>query len=138
MSEQTSFVNESVDRAKSAFRSIDGELRRVQKQLQARRRTFEKQLSSGRKDIERQTRKQVKRLQAELRRSPLLRRAQTLRADATQQIDNVVDRVLSALSIATKNDLDRIDRKLTVLARRLKELDRPSRRSTVNGEATSL
>jgi hypothetical protein len=120
------------------FRSIDGELRRVQKQLATRRRTFEKQLASGRRDIERQTRKQVKRLQTELRKSPLVKRAQTLRSEATQQIDNVVDRVLATLQIASKADLDRIDRKLTLLARKLKELDRGGRRHSGNGEASPL
>jgi hypothetical protein len=138
MTEQTSFVNEGMDRVTSVFRSIDGELRRVQKQLQSRRKTFEKQLASGRRDIERQTRKQVKRLQTEFRKNPLVKRAQTLRSNATQQIDSVVDRVLGALQIATKNDLERIDRKLTVLARKLKELDRGARRSGGNGEASPL
>ena len=135
MTEQTSFVNEGMDRVTSVFRTLDGELRRVQKQLQSRRKSFEKQLASGRKDIERQTRKQVKRLQTELRKSPLIKRAQSLRGEATEQIDTAVDRVLGALQIATKNDLDRIDRKLTVLTRKLKELDRGGRRG--NGEAAS-
>ena len=121
--EQPNFVNESVDRVTSVFRSLDGELRRVQKQLQTRRRSFEKQLASGRRDIEKQTRKQLKRLQGELRKNPLIRRAQTLRGEATSQIDSAVERVLGALQIATKNDLDRIDRKLSVLTRKLKELD---------------
>jgi hypothetical protein len=134
MTEQTSFVNEGMDRVTSVFRSIDGELRRVQKQLQSRRKSFEKQLASGRRDIEKQTRKQVKRLQAELKKNPLIKRAQTLRGEATAQIDGAVDRVLGALQIATKNDLDRIDRKLGVLARKLKDLDRGGRRG--NGEAT--
>jgi hypothetical protein len=138
MTEQTSFVNESMDRVTSVFRSIDGELRRVQKQLQTRRKSFEKQLASGRRDIEKQTRKQVRRLQAELKKNPLIKRAQTLRGEATSQIDSAVERVLGALQIATKNDLDRIDRKLSVLARKLKDLDRGGRRSSGNGEAASL
>ena len=138
MTEQTSFVNEGMDRVTSVFRSIDGELRRVQKQLQTRRKSFEKQLASGRRDIEKQTRKQVRRLQSELKKNPLVRRAQSLRGEATSQIDGVVDRVLGALQIATKNDLDRIDRKLSVLTRKLKELDRGTRRSGGNGEAASL
>jgi hypothetical protein len=136
--EQTNFVNESVDRVTSVFRSLDGELRRVQKQLQSRRKSFEKQLASGRRDIEKQTRKQLKRLQGELRKSPLIKRAQTLRGEATSQIDSAVERVLGALQIATKNDLDRIDRKLSVLTRKLKELDRPGRRHAGNGETSSL
>jgi alanyl-tRNA synthetase len=137
MTEQTSFVNESMDRVTSVFRTLDGELRRVQKQLQTRRKSFEKQLASGRKDIERQTRKQVKRLQTELRKNPLIKRAQNLRGEATEQIDTAVDRVLGALQIATKNDLDRIDRKLTVLTRKLKELDRGGRRGNGNAESAS-
>jgi hypothetical protein len=127
MTEQTRFVNEGMDRVTSVFRSLDGELRRVQKQIQTRRRSLEKQLTSGRRDIERQTRKQVKRLQTELRKNPLLKRAQSLRTDVARQIDAAVERVLGTLQIATKNDLDRIDRKLGVLTRKLKELDRGKR-----------
>ncbi|HEY8155988.1 MAG TPA: hypothetical protein VII72_17800 [Myxococcota bacterium] len=135
MTEQTSFVNEGVERVTSVFRSLDGELRRVQKQLQTRRKSFEKQLASGRRDIEKQTRKQVKRLQTELKKNPLLKRAQTLRGEATSQIDSAVERVLGALQIATKNDLERIDRKLSVLTRKLKDLDRGGRRASGNSEA---
>ena len=110
----------------------------MQKQLQSRRKTFEKQRSaSGRRDIEKQTRKQVKRLQAELKKSPLIKRAQSLRGEATSQIDGAVERVLGALQIATRNDLDRIDRKLTVLARKLKDLEPRGRRSSGNGEASA-
>jgi hypothetical protein len=138
MTAQTSLVEEGRERVSSMFRSLDGEVRRVQKQLRTRRKSFEKQLASGRRDIERQTRKQVKRLQAELRKNPLLKRAQTLRGDVTRQIDEAVERVLGALQIATKSDLDRIDRKLSVLTRKLKELDRGSRRSSGNGESASL
>jgi len=138
MTEQTSLVNEGMERVSSVFKTIDGELRRVQKQLQTRRKSFEKQLASGRRDIERQTRKQVKRLQTELRKSPLIKRAQNLRGEATEQIDSAVERVLGALQIATKNDLDRIDRKLTVLTRKLKDLDRGGRRSSGNGETASV
>ena len=138
MTEQTSIVNEGMERVTSVFRSIDGELRRVQKQLQTRRKSFEKQLASGRRDIEKQTRKQVRRLQVELKKNPLIKRAQTLRGEATSQIDSAVERVLGALQIATKNDLDRIDRKLNVLTRKLKDLDRGGRRGSGNGAASSL
>lgn len=137
MTAQNGFVNESVDRVTSVFRSIDGELRRVQRQLKTRRKSFEKQLASGRRDIEKQTRRQVKRLQTELKKNPLVKRAQTLRGEATSQIDSAVDRVLGALQIATKNDLDRIDRKLNVLTRKLKDLDRGGRRAAGNSEAPS-
>ena len=44
--------------------------------------------------------------------------------------------MLGALQIATQNDLDRIDRKLTVLTRKLKDLDPRGRRRSGNGEAS--
>jgi len=130
MSEQVSFVQEGVDRVEEAYRSIDKRVQRLQKDLRSRRKTIEKQVSSGRKSIERQikarrttieknTRKQVK----ELRKNTLVKRALGLRDDATRQIEDGVDTVLSFFSIATKSDVNRIDRKLGQINRKLKGLE---------------
>ncbi len=132
MPEQASFVQEGVDRVNEAFRTLDGEFDRIQKRIQSRRKSIEKQLTTGRRDLEKRTRKQVKRLRTELRKNPVLKRAESMRADATKQIESGVESVLSAFQIASKSDLTRIDRKISQLTRKLKEMD-SARRS--NGSA---
>jgi hypothetical protein len=123
MAEQVSFVQEGVDRVNATFRSIDEEFERVQKRLQARRKSIEKQLASSRRDLEKRTRKQVKKLRGEMRKNPLVKRAQTLREDAAKQFESSVESVLGAFQIASKSDLTRIDRRLSSLNRKLKELE---------------
>jgi hypothetical protein len=125
MAEQASLVQDGVDRFREAFESLD--LQRMQKQIQARRKAFEKQIASGRRQWEKRTRKQVKRFRTELRRNTLLKRAQELQKDAMHQLESGVDGLLTTLRIASKGDVDRLDRRLGQISRKLKDLERPRR-----------
>lgn len=130
MAEQASLMQEGVDRFREAFESLD--LDRVQRRLSQRRKRIEKQLASGRRSWERRTRKQVKRVQSELRKNPLVKRVQSLQKDAARQFESAVDGILSNLRIASRRDVDRLDRKLGQISRKLKDLERTRR---TNGEA---
>ena len=132
---EASIVEEGVERFREAFGSLDHEFQRVQKRIQTQRKSIEKQLRSGRRDFERQTRKRVKKLQTEARKSPILKRARSLQSDATRNIEKGFDRVLSTFQIATRGDINRIDRKLNQITRKLKDIER-ARRS--NGEAAVI
>ncbi len=129
-------------RIESARGRLDDEIGRVQKQIRTRRKQFEKQLNSGRKNLEKQlnsgrknlekqltsgrknlekqTRKQVK----ELRKNTMVQEIERIGGEANRQIEGVFERVLSVLQIASKTDVDRIDRKLTKLNKRLKDMER--------------
>jgi len=119
------------DRIESARGRLDDEIGRVQKQIQTRRKqierqintgrkNFEKQLNTSRKSFEKQTRKQVK----EIRRSQVVQEVERLGTEVNRQIEGVFERVLGVLQIASKTDVDRIDRKLTKLNKRLKDMER--------------
>ena len=130
------------DRIESARGRIDDEIGRVQKRIQARRKqlekqintgrksvekqintgrkSFEKQLTSSRKSFEKQTRKQVK----DLRRSPVVQEVERIGGEVNRQLEGVFERLLGVLQIASKTDVDRIDRKLTKLNKRLKDMER--------------
>ena len=132
---EASIVEEGVERFREAFGSLDGEFQRVQKRIQTGRKSLEKQLKNGRRDFERQTRKQVKKLQAEARKSPVMKRARSFQSDATQTLEKGFDRVLGVFQIATRSDINRIDRKLNQINRKLKDIER-ARRS--NGGASTI
>ena len=119
MAAQTSIVQEGVDRVRAAFGTLEDEFERVQRQLRARRRGIEKQLRSGRKDLEKRTRK----LRTEVLGSSPVKRLDTLRKDAQRQIEDRVGNLLGVLQIASKSDVERIDRKLTQLNRKLREIE---------------
>jgi hypothetical protein len=123
MAEQTTLVQEGVDRFNAAFESLGDEVSRVQKRMQARRRSIEKQLNERRKRIEKQTRKRVNRIESEIRKNSLVKRVQELRDDAVRQLESSVDSIVDVLPIATKGDLKRIERKLSQISRRVKELE---------------
>jgi Skp family chaperone for outer membrane proteins len=119
MAAQANIVQESVDRVRAAFGSLEDEFERVQRRLRARRRDLERQLRSGRKDLEKRTRK----LRSEVLGSPALKRLETLRKDAQRQLEEGVDNLLGLLQIASKSDVERIDRKISQLARKLREIE---------------
>jgi hypothetical protein len=124
MAEQANLVQEGVDRFNAAFESLGDEVDRLQKRVQTRRKAFEKQLTDRRKKIEKQTRKQVDRIETEIRKNPVMKRLQELRKDAVKQIESGVDSVMDAMPIATKRDLKRIDRRISQLSRKMKDLER--------------
>jgi hypothetical protein len=64
---------------------------------------------------------------------PLTRRVDRLRTDAEKAIERSVDAFLGLLQIASKTDLDRIDKKLGLMSRKLKSMEK--RRG--NGHAAS-
>ena len=120
---EASFVQDGVDRVREAVDSIDGEFQRVQKRIQAQRKAFEKRVVRQRTEIEKRTRKEVKRIQTEIRKNPVMKRAQSIADDATRQVEQGVERFLGTFQIASKSDVQRIDRKLTQLKKQLKVLE---------------
>jgi hypothetical protein len=123
MAEQASLVQDGVDRINEAFRSIDEEFQRVQKDLNGRRETIEKRFTKRRKSIEKQSRTEVNRLRSEFRKNSLVKRAESLRKDLNKQLESNMDNLLGLFQIASKTDMGRIDRKLTALGRRIKEIE---------------
>jgi hypothetical protein len=75
----------------------------------------------------------VKRFQSEWRKNPIGKRIEQLRGKATARIESGVDGVLGLFQIASKSDLDRVDRKIGQLSRKLKEIERTRKG---NGQAS--
>jgi len=113
MAQSMSLVQEGLDRVRSVVKSVDKELQRVQKRVAAQR-----------KQLEKRTSQQVDRTLTQLRESPLGQRAESLRSEASQRLEASVEGVLAALQIASKSDLQKIDRKLSQLTRKLKDIEK--------------
>lgn len=124
---QQNFVQEGVDRVRETVESIEDDLgkarTRVRKQIQARTRVFEKQ----RKNFEKQAQKRVDRLRREINKNPYVKRAQDAWEDASKQVERGVDTVLGVLQVASKSDLQRIDRKLNQINKKLREIENAKR-----------
>ena len=135
MAEQASIVQDGIDRFSSTFDSLGDEVERLQKRIKTRRKSFEKQFNDQRKSFEKQTRKQVGKLENEIRKSSFGKQLREFRSDAFKRLEQGVDRVLENLPIATTRDVNRIERKLTQISKKVKELERMRR---ANGESTPI
>jgi phage shock protein A len=114
-----SFIQEGVGRVQSALKSLDKEYRRVQKQADARLRRVEKRAE-----------RQIKRLRAGLQRSPLAKRAEDVRrrveearSEAQSMFEGRLEAMLGTLKIATRTEIEKLERKVALLNRKLNELE---------------
>ena len=119
MAQKTSRANGA-----SPLESAVQSLGKVRKQLRARTREIEKRFEKGRRQIGTRGRRQVESLLAEVRKNPVVQRAQTLRKDAERRLETGVENVLSVLQIASKSDVEKIDRKIRTLSKKLAELEK--------------
>ena len=86
-------------------------------------REFDEQITKRRKTFEKRTRKQLNGL-----RKQLPKRVQHLQRDSTRWIEKSVNDILGFFQLASKSDLNRIDRRLGEINRRLGELN-PGKKS---------
>ena len=59
------------------------------------------------------------------------------RKDAAKQYESGIEAFLSALQIASKSDVQRIDRKISQLNRKLREMEKPKATKKVSASSTS-
>lgn len=135
MAEPETLSEERESRINEAVQFFDDEFQRIQKELSTRRKSFEKEFASKRKTVEKRTRKELKRIQSELKKSPIVKRADAVRKDVTKQVESRVDTLLERMQIASRSDMQRINKKLTTLNRRLKAIE-DSRKT--NGSTPSI
>ena len=130
MAKQASVVQDGVDQVREAVRRVDQGFRRIQKQVETRRRRLAKEVTTRRRLIEKRAQRELGRIQKQIQKQPLVKRAEALRADATERIEGAVSTFLDVLPIATKSDVERIDRKVSALGRKLKEMEKGHGAST--------
>jgi phage-related minor tail protein len=135
MAEHETLSEARESRINEAVQFIDDEFQRIQEELSARRKSIEKEFASKRKTVEKRTRKELKRIQSELKKNPLVKRADSVRKDVTKQVETRVDSLLGLIQVASKSDVQRLNKKLTTLNRRLKAIEE-SRKT--NGSAASI
>ena len=135
MAEQENVGEAGESRINEAVQFFADEFQRVQKELNARRKSLEKEFATKRKTVERRTRKELKRIQSELKKNPIVKRADAVRKDVTKQVETRVDSLLGLMQVASRSDVQRINRKLTTLNKRLKTIEE-SRKT--NGSSPSI
>jgi hypothetical protein len=108
---EASFIQEGIDRVETAFGNIEKEYKRLQKRAEKRRKDFEKRAERG-----------FKRVQTEIRKNPVVKRAESIRDETRKTVEGQVEQLLGGLRIATRADVQKLERKITLLNKKLREL----------------
>lgn len=109
---QASLIQDGLDRFESVVKSVERDFKRLQKQADKRR-----------KELEKRAERQVKKLQTELRKNPVVQRAESLRVDAVRAVEEGVETLLGTLRIASHAEITRLERKVGQLGRKVRQLE---------------
>ena len=124
MAKQANVVQDGVEQVREAVRRVDQGFRRIQKQVETRRRRLAKEVTTRRRVIEKRAQRELGRIQKQIQKQPIVKRAEALRAGASERFERGVASFLDVLPIATKGDVERIDRKVSALGRKLKGMEK--------------
>ena len=115
METRANFIDESIDRVQEAWSSMEGELEKLQKNFERRR-----------KHLEKETQKQVKRLE----QSAFGKRVIALREDTQKQIESNLENLMSLIPIASRAEVKRLERKITTLNRKVVALEKAGEKAS--------
>jgi uncharacterized protein YukE len=101
------------DRFNEALRNLDEEIQDVRERFEQRRERISSEL-----------RKRADQVRSEVRKSDLFRRADQLRKDVEHQIERGRAQIYESVGLATKEDVERLNRKLNQIARKLNEISK--------------
>jgi 3-deoxy-D-arabino-heptulosonate 7-phosphate (DAHP) synthase class II len=145
MARNQNLLEEGRERFEGALENMGRDWKRLQKRA-----------DQGRKQIEQRAQRQVKRLQIELKKSPLVKRAEeqrkllerrarklsnelrnssavkraeSLRKNAETRIEGQLESLFGVLRIASISEISRLERKVDQLNRKLRELEKSPRKA---------
>ena len=121
---QASVFEQGLDRFQATIKDLDREVQRARRELGRRRRGIEKELRSRRQTLERRAEKQIRRLRTELRRYPAYKRAEAFQSDARKRVEGGIDQIMDLIPVASKNEVETLERKIARLSRRVRELEK--------------
>lgn len=105
-----------LDRFNDALRNLDDQLQELRDRFEERRKQFESDFQKGRDRVEER-----------VRGTSLYKRARQVRTDLEDQIERTRGQVYDVFGIASKAELEKLNRKLNAISRKLNELTREQR-----------
>ena len=103
------------DRFNEALRNLDEEIQDLRERVER-----------GRKRLEGEIRNRTDRVRTELRKNEVFRRAEQLRKDVEDQLERGRAQIYEVFGLATKADVERLNRKLNQISRRISEITKES------------
>ncbi len=134
MTETASLIEENVEKIQKTFKNLEGDIKKDWKKLHHNVLQQSKKLG---KNVEKKTVAEWKKIKA----TPIGKRAdhlgkqvvklskdttakaEELRRETNKKLENSVGNVLGAFQIASKAEVDKLDKKLNAITRKLKEIE---------------
>ena len=111
-------------RLENAAENLEKEFGRLQKQFRTSRRRLERRIEKGGRQIVADIRKTPVFKRADRIVKDAEKRATALRKDAEKQLETSVDSVLSFFQVASKRDVNKLNRQLKSLNKKVTELSK--------------
>ena len=115
------WASEGIERISTALDEFSDE-------FQARADALQSRGEKLRKDGQKRFEKRLEQVRKELRRQPVVKRAEKIRADLEQRVERNVDaasdRVLSTLGVASSSEVKKLERKIAQLNKKLRTLEK--------------
>lgn len=105
------------DRFNEALRGLDDQFHDMREQFDERRQS-----------LERDVRQRAEEVQTQVRKSSLYKRATRARRDWEEQVDRTRTSLYDVFGLATKSEVDRLNRKLNTISRKLNDLTKEFKR----------
>ncbi len=99
------------DRFNDALKNLDDQLQELRDGFEDQRKKFEGQIS-----------RQREKLEAQVRDSALYKRTERVRREVETQVERGRATIFDVFGIATKSEIDKINRKLNTISKKLNEL----------------
>ena len=137
MSEQTSLIEDGFDRIQSAVRSVESEVLKVQKRFSQESEKFNKDASKRIKNFRKELKKYPAVKQAETFRKDLNKELETRSKQVEKKIESGIEYFLGTFQIASQSEVEKLDKKLGRINRRLKALDKTISEATAKRTTAS-
>ena len=124
MAQQTTLLEDGFDRIQTAFKSVEDEVQKVQKRFETESNKLSKSANKRIKNIRKEMLKYPAVKQADSFRQDLSKQFQSRAKEFEKQFGGGIDTVLGSLQIASQSEIDKLDKKLGRINRRLKALDK--------------
>lgn len=124
MAQQTTLLEDGFDRIQTAFKSVEDEVQKVQKRFETESNKLSKSANKRIKSFRKEMLKYPAVKRAESFRQDLNKELQSRAKDLEKQVEGGIETVLGGLQIASQSEIDKLDKKLGRINRRLKALDK--------------
>ncbi len=144
MARNQGILEEGRERFEGALKEMERDFKRLTKRADQGRKQFERRAQREVKKLQTELRKnpivkraeaqrkqlerRARKFQTELRKSPAVKRAESFRKDAETLFEEQLEAVLGALRLATASEVTRLERKVDQLNRRIRELEKHEKR----------